>query len=192
MYYYFWLVTIKISKVSIDYLFLYTTYADDTTSFFENKESVEEFVKTFTLFSSFSDLKPNICKCEICGLSPLKGVEMAVCGMQSVDLTRDAIKILGIYFSHKINLMNQKNDRRAITNVHGILKLWRMRNSSIEGKVAVFKTLAMSTLVYLALLAFIPNHITDEVAKKKKYFIWFDSFPKIKHETLKMEFKVGA
>ena len=189
MFYYFWLVTIKISKVSIDYLFLYTTYADDTTSFFESKESVEEFVKTFTLFSSFSGLKPKICKCEICGLSPLKGVEMAVCGMQSVDLTRDDIKILGIYFSHKINLMNQKNDRRAITNVHGILKLWRMRNSS---KVAVFKTLAMSKLVYLALLAFIPNHITDEVAKIQKYFIWFDSFPKIKHETLKMEFKVGA
>ena len=175
-----------------DHLFLYTAYADDTTFFLENKESIEELVKTFTLFSFFSDLKPNISKCEICGLGPLKGVEMAVCGMQSVDLTRDAIKILGVYFSYNINLMNPKNNCQAITNIHGILKLWRMRNLSIEGKIVAFKTPAISKLVYLALLTVIPDHITEEVTKIQKSFIWHDSSPKIKHETLRMEFKAGA
>ena len=52
--------------------------------FLENKESIEEFVKKFTLFFSFSSLKPNISKHEICGMGPLKGMEMKVCGMQSV------------------------------------------------------------------------------------------------------------
>ena len=80
----------------MDHLFLYTAYADDTTLFLENKESIDKLTKTFTLFSSFSGLKPNISKRKICGLDPLKGVEMTVCGMQTVDLTRDAIKILGI------------------------------------------------------------------------------------------------
>ena len=175
-----------------DHLFLYTAYADDTTFFLESKESIEELVKTFTLFSSFSGLKPNISKCEICGLGPLNWVEMAVCGMQSVDLTRDAIKILGVYFSYNINLVNQKNYCQAITNIHGILKLWRMRNLPIEGKIVVFKTLAISKLVYLALLTVIPDHITDEVTKIQKSFIWHDSSPKIKHETLRMEFKAGG
>ena len=137
-------------------------------------------------------LKSNISKCEICGLGPLKGVEMAVCGMQTVDLTKGAIKILDIYFSYNINLMNQKNYCKAITSIHGILKLWRMRNLSIEGKIVVFKTLAISKLVYLALLTVIPNHITEEVAKIQKSFIWHDSSPKIKHETLRMEFKAGG
>ena len=114
---------------------------------------------------------------------------MAVCGIQSVDLTRDAIKILGVYFSYNINLMNQKNYCQAITNIHGILKLWRMRNLSIKDKIVVFKTLAISKLVYLALLTVIPDHITDEVTKIQKSFIWNDSSPKIKHETLRMEFK---
>ena len=173
-----------------DHLFLYTAYADDTTFFLENKESIDELVKTFTLFSSFSGLKPNISKCEICGLNPLKGVEMVVCSMQTVDLTRDAIKILGIYFSYNINVVNQKNYCKAITSIHGILKLWRMRNLSIEGKIVVFKTLAISKLVYLALLTVIPNHITDEVAKIQKSFIWYDSSPNIKHETLRIEVKV--
>ena len=71
---------------------------------------------------------------------------MAVCGMQSVDLMRDAIMILGIYFSYNINIMNQKNYCKAITSIHGILKLWRMRNLSIEGKIVVFKMLAISKL----------------------------------------------
>ena len=48
---------------------------------------------------------------------------MAVCGMQSVELTRAAMKILGIYFSYNMNLMNQKNYCQAITNIRGILKM---------------------------------------------------------------------
>ena len=99
--------------------------------FLKNKESIEELVKAFTLFSSFLGLKPNISKCEICGLGPMKEVEMAVCIMQSVDLTRDAIKVLGVYFSYNINLMNKKNYCQAITNIHGMRM---MRNLSIEGK----------------------------------------------------------
>ena len=64
-----------------------------------------------------------------------------------------------------------------------------MRNLSIEGKRVVFKTPAISKLFYLILLTVIPNHITDEVTKIEKNFIWDDSSPKIKHETLRMEFK---
>ena len=67
-----------------------------------------------------------------------------------------------------------------------------MRNLSIEGKIVVFKTLAISKLVYLTLLTVIPDHVTDKVTKIRKSFIWHDSSPKIKHETLRMEFKAGG
>ena len=116
---------------------------------------------------------------------------MRVCGVQSIDLTRDTIKILGIYFSCNINLLNLSYCQ-AITNFHGILKLWRKRNISIEGKIVVYKTSTTTKLVYLALLTVTPNHIADEVAQIQKSFIWHDSSPKIKHETLQMEFKAGG
>ena len=45
-----------------------------------------------------------------------------------------------------------------------------MRNLSIKGKIVVFKTLAISKLVYLALLTVIPNRITDKVAKILKTY----------------------
>ena len=67
-----------------------------------------------------------------------------------------------------------------------------MRNLSIEGKMVVFKALALFKLVYLALLIVIPNHTTEEAAKIPKSFIWHDWSPKIKHETRRMEFKGGG
>ena len=67
-----------------------------------------------------------------------------------------------------------------------------MRNLSTEGKIAVFKTLAISKLVYLAFLTVIPNHIIYEVAKIQKSLIWDDSSPKTKHETQRMDFKAGG
>ena len=88
--------------------------------------------------------------------------------------------------------MNLKNYCKAVTSIHGILKLWKLRDLSIEGKIVVFKTLAIFKLVCLALLTVIPNHITGKVAKIQKSFIWHDSSSKIKHETLRMEFKTGG
>ena len=88
-----------------------------------------------------------------------------------------------------MNLMNKKQYFKAITNIHGILKLWGMRHVSTESKIVVFMTLAISKLVFLALLTFIPNHIIDEVAERQKSFIWDHSSPKIKHETLRTDFK---
>ena len=67
--------------------------------------------------------------------------------------------------------MNQKNYCKAITSIHGILKLWRMRNLSTEGKIVVFKTLAISKLVYLALLTVIPNlNLTKQQKYKKNLY----------------------
>ena len=56
-----------------------------------------------------------------------------------------------------------------------------------EGKIIVFKTLAIRnwSIWHFFLLFLI---ITDEMQKS---FIWHDSSPKIKHETPRMEFKVG-
>ena len=83
-----------------DYTFLFTAYADNSTFFLKDISSVKMLVETFKEFSCFSDLKPNIEKCEIAGLGPLKGGLEAVCGLNTFDLTNDATKILGIHLSY--------------------------------------------------------------------------------------------
>ena len=42
--------------------------------------------------------------------------------------------------------------------------------SDIEGKITIFKILALSKVVYLEFLTVVPNHIKDELIKFKLYF----------------------
>ena len=56
----------------LNYRFLYSSFADDSTFFLRNIDSVKELASTFKEFSSFSDLSP---KCKIAGIGSLKGVE---------------------------------------------------------------------------------------------------------------------
>ena len=46
-----------------EHTFLYTAYADDTTFFLQDKNSVKETIKTLEFFSKYSGLKPNKSKC---------------------------------------------------------------------------------------------------------------------------------
>ena len=141
--------------------FLYTAYADDTTFFLKDKKSVKELMKTFDIFSTFSGLKPNKSKCEIAGLGALKGVKLALCGMECIDLMFNAIKILGVYYSHDKNFENQENFINLLLKIEKLLRLWRIRNLSIARKITVFKTLAISKIVHL--ITVIPNSVILEI-----------------------------
>ena len=68
--------------------FLYTTYANDTTFFLSDKNSVTEVIQIFEHFSVFSGLKPNKSKCKIASIGVLKGVQMVLCGMECVNLKK--------------------------------------------------------------------------------------------------------
>ena len=82
-----------------------------------DQKSIRELMKTFKLFSRFSGLKPNILKCEVAAIGSLKRVKMAVCGIKSIDLTIETIKILGVHFSYNQKLQTQKKFVKSITNM---------------------------------------------------------------------------
>ena len=108
--------------------------------------------------------------CEIAGIGSLKRVEIAVCGMKNIDLTIDAVKIIGISFSYNKAIQNELNFRSTISKIQAVLKLWRMGRLSLEGKIIVFKSLAISKIVYLSLLTSLPNKIVEELIKIQKTF----------------------
>ena len=111
-----------------DHTFLYKAYADDTTFFLKDKESVKKVMNVFGTFSIYSGLKPNKSKCEIAGIGVLKGVSMELCGMECIDLTKSSIKILGIHFSYNKKIENQVNFVKLIKKIKNVLKIWRLRN----------------------------------------------------------------
>ena len=159
----------KINGLNIfDKTFLYAAYADDTIFFLKDTKSVIELMNVFDTFSKFSGRKPNKSKCEIAGIVALKGVQVALGGMRCIDLVSNIVKILGIYYSYNEKLETHENFKMHIIKIEKILRIWRMRDLSIACKITVFKTLAISKIVHLALVKIIPNSIIQELNKFKK------------------------
>ena len=113
----------------------------------------------FSTFSKFSGLKSNKSKCEIAGTGVLKGVQVALCGMRCIDLVSNIVKIVGIYYTYNDKLEIQETFKRDITKTEKILRIWRIRD------LTVFKTLAISKIVHLALTETIPNSFIQELGK---------------------------
>ena len=151
--------------------YLYSAYADDTTFFLRDKRSIKELLNTFATFSKYSGLKPNHEKCEIAGIGVLKSVKVAVCGMKCIDLCNDTIKITETHFSYNKEKRNEKQFLETITKIQNVLKVWRMRRLTLEGKIIVFKILAISNFVFLSLISKVPTEIISELERIQKTFL---------------------
>ena len=91
--------------------------------------------------------------------------------MKSINLKCDFIKILGVCYSYNIEIENEKNLMNHIKKIQNILKIWRMRDLTLEGKVTIFKSLAISKIVHLALVTNIPVSTIDLLIKIQKEFL---------------------
>ena len=56
-----------------------------------------------------------------------------------------------------------------------MLRFWNRRMLLLEGRINIFKTLAISKIVYLPFLTVIPNSLIEELPKILKMFIWHSS-----------------
>ena len=171
---------------------MYTAFANDSTFFLNDLRSVKNLIDTFIVFSLFSGLKANFSRCEITGLGCLKGVLEAVCRLRFINLTTDTIKILGVHSSYNSTLKVQNNFLDTVKNIQQVLCFWNRIMLLLEGRIIIFKTLAISKIVYLAFLTVIPNSLIEELQKIQKTFIWHSSHPKISHKTLCNNFVNGG
>ena len=73
---------------------------------------------------------------------------LAVFGMRCVDLKNDTLKILRTHFSYNEKLKDERNFYTTVTNIQQALKIWKMRNLTIEGEIVIFKTHAISKIVF--------------------------------------------
>ena len=68
----------------------------------------------------------------------------------------------------------------------------QQRNLTSEGKIIIFKTLALSKVVFLTQILLIPNEITTTTQRIQREFLWNSSNIKIKHETIYNDFQNGG
>ena len=111
-------------------------------------------------------MKTNHEKCEIAGIGMVKNVKVAVCGMKWTDLCNDTIKITEIHFSYNKEERNENFLLESITQIQKVLKLWWMRCLTFEGKIIVFKTLAISIDFCFAIIDIRSPHRNYKWARK--------------------------
>ena len=122
----------------------------------------------------------------------MKGIKVAICGIKYMDLTKEASKILGVFFSYDKNLQLENNFRKTILRTGRILKMWRRRNLTLEGKIIIFEESALSKVTFFTQVLVIPNQNLDALQQIQKDFFWNSSSPKVKRETICKDFQYGG
>ena len=125
------------------------------------------------------------------GSSGMRCIDV-VCGMRCIDLCNEAIKILGTHFSYNSRIKEECNFLKIVSNVQSVLNLWRHRNLTLAGRIVAFKSLAISKIVFQALIASVPTHITKALEAIQTSFLWSNPNPKIKHKTLCKRYENGG
>ena len=81
------------------------------------------------------------------------------------------------------------NFTKTIKNLCNVIKLWRMRKLTLEGKITVFKSLVISKIVHLAIITKVPNTVIQELKQIQKNFLWNNKKVKIKQNTVRNDYK---
>ena len=176
----------------LNFNYLLTAYADDATFFIADLNSVRIIFDIFDNFSIFSCMKINRSKCELAGIGVKRNVQTALAGVKNVSLVHDSIRVLGVHFSYDIKVYTDRNFLDCIKKIQSVVKVWNMRFLSIYGKIVIFKTLALSKIVYIGCMSNVPEEIIKFLEQIHKDFIWDKKRPNIKHSTLIADYSKGG
>ena len=93
-------------------------------------------------------------------------------------------KKLGVRFWYNRNLEQDKIFTKKFSKLKNILKFWRMRQLTLERRIRVFKSLAVSKVIHILLITKLHNSTIDFLYKTQKTFIWQTIKAKIKHNII--------
>ena len=83
--------------------------------------------------------------------------------MKNINLAKESIKTLGVNISYNKKTQGDLNFTKTNKNLRNVIKLWRMRKLTLAGKITIFKSLAISKIVHLAVITKVPNTVIEEL-----------------------------
>ena len=167
--------------------FKISQYADDTTVFVRDQESVKALMSVLKEFAKLSGLELNVNKSKLMWVGTSCDLRDSVCGMPVVS----RVKILGVWFSATENCQ-QANIQPVVDNISLLMRVWQQRALSVKGRVTVAKSLLISKFIYvmpcvkieIAQLRTIQSHIMK--------FLWRGRPPKVSAKVLRQEVADGG
>ena len=156
-------------------------YADDTTVFVKDDQSIYNLFNLLNNFERVSGLRINQSKSELLWLGSSRHRKDKILNLKLSD---EPIYALGIYFSYNEEVATKKNFYDKLGALNKILNIWSARDISTYGRINIVKTLALSKLTFVCSVLETPENFTEEVNKITSNFIWKQKPPKIKNSTL--------
>ena len=136
-----------------------SAFADDTTFFTRNKESLNRLLNIMRKFREFSSLHANVKKREACWIGRSKFRTYKPVNCKVTSLIRSSIKILGVHYSYNREVTEDKNFSELTKSMKTVLNIWRQRYLTLWGKIQVFKSLIASKPVYIASMKSVQSYV---------------------------------
>ena len=167
-----------------------TQFADDTTLYLRNKDSLLEVLRLLDIFGRISGLKLNQTKTECTGLGAWSNLNAEIHGFK---FSSKPLKILGIWFSHDKKVMQDLNVGGKIDKMKKSMDSWHTRGLTIQGRITVLKTLGLSQLTYGLINAEVDLNALKSIEKFVFQFIWGGpNKSRIKRDVMIQEYKDGG
>lgn len=146
-------------------------FADDLTAFLRNDRSLKYFLDVILKFGNCAGLSINLAKTEMLILGNTCVTPAQDQGFINIEI-KEAVKILGVYFSYNRRLRNKLNFEGIIDAIKTKLQLWRWRNLTIIGRIQIVKTFVIPMLMYRAGSICIDKEVIIEANRIIFDFIW--------------------
>ena len=146
--------------------FKVSQYADDTTAFVKNENSLFQLFRVISDFESGSGAKLNVSKTEALWLGAWKDRPDKPLGLSWVK----KMKILGIVFG-TVNV-EQDNWEPRVSKLEKCVSRWQSRSLSLIGKVLILNILGLSKLLFVSSILSPPRWASDRINKIIWPFLW--------------------
>ena len=161
-------------------------YADDTTSFFKDFQSLEHLFRIIAIYERGSGAKLNRSKTEAMWLGAWKSRADEPLGLTWVK----KMKVLGVVFD--TIPVEQDNWMPKVNKLEKSVNLWKSRSLSFSGKCLILNILAFSKLFYLARVLVVPKWVLRRVNQAIWPFLWGSKMETVSRNTFFCPTKEGG
>ena len=166
-------------------------YADDTSCFMRDIDSVVKLLEKLEAFKSFKSclgLELNRSKTEAMWLGKNNPQPTDLFGINWPP----KCVCLGICFSRDSEISTNDNFEKRLLALEKCLNIWSSRDLTLNRKINIVKNLALSKIGFIASVLSAPSGFVDQVSKLLSSFLWSHKPPKIKHSTMIGKIKDGV
>ena len=143
--------------------------ADDTTLFLNDQSSLKNVLLLLSHFEKCAGLKVNKEKSEAIVLGKHVEDVRYICG---INVATKPIKTLGVWITKDCDNISVINFEERVEKLKNLLNMWKQRNLSLNGKVTIVNSLALSQIMYVASVLYVPPDIINNVNKLIFSFLW--------------------